>query len=215
MSVQGNPRLQFPSTNTVFVGIMSVHFHDIERGIRIVFPAAAEVKDIIDAPDTPGAGDTQSQSIIFSIACIRKVDPPEHRCIKGTGSSQTVDAERIVTSVFKRPLPMVDDAGRYFVHLEIGHPIGSDNHRAVLFIKSINDLLQRIRTAIYIVAIELDGKLATSRMMHTHVPATPPPPPPPRRSPDRNVPEPNEPHVRLQYIFRLLRKFRLSNGYPQ
>lgn len=105
MSVQGNPRLQFPSTNTVFVGIMSVHFHDIERGIRIVFPAAAEVKDIIDAPDTPGAGDSQSQSIIFSIACIRKVDPPEHRCIKGTGSSQTVDAERIVTSVFKRPTP--------------------------------------------------------------------------------------------------------------
>ena len=46
MSVQGNPRLQFPSTDTVFVGIMSVHFHDIERGIRIVFPAAAEVKDI-------------------------------------------------------------------------------------------------------------------------------------------------------------------------
>lgn len=67
---------------------------------------------------------------------------------------------------------MVDDAGRYFVHLEIGHPIGSDNHRTVLFVKSINDLLQRIRTAIYIVAIELDGKLATSRMMHTHVPAT-------------------------------------------
>ena len=86
--------------------------------------------------------------------------------------------------------------------------IGSDNHRAVLFIKSINDLLQRIRTAIYIVAIELDGKLATSRMMHTHVPATADP----RIGTFRN--QMNHTSV-CRYIFRLLRKFRLSNGYPQ
>ena len=87
MSVQGDPCLQFPGTDAIFVRIMPVHFHDVERGIRIIFPATAEVKDIVDAPDLPGAGDTQPQSIIFSIAGIRKVDFPEHRRIKCTGST--------------------------------------------------------------------------------------------------------------------------------
>lgn len=98
---------------------------------------------------------------------------------------------------------MVDDAGRYFVHLEISHPIGSDNHRTVLFVKSIHDLLQRIRTAIHIVTIELDGKFTASRMMHPQVPAA--------ANPQIGTFRDQMDHTFVSgIIFRLLLKSRLS-----
>lgn len=84
---------------------MSVHFHNVKRCIRIVFPTAAEVQDIIDAPDLPGAGDTQPQRIVFPIAGIRKIYLPEHRRIESTGGTQAVNAQGIVPTVTGVQLP--------------------------------------------------------------------------------------------------------------
>src|SRR3712207_7495052 len=67
---------------------------------------------------------------------------------------------------------MVDDARRYFVHIEICHLISAYHHAAVFPIESIDYFLERMFVGVYIVAVELYGKLAALLMSHAQVPAT-------------------------------------------
>ncbi len=66
---------------------------------------------------------------------------------------------------------MVDDAGRDHLHVEVGHLIGPHHHGTLLFVKGIDNLLQRVIPAVYIIAVELHGKLAALSVVYAHVPA--------------------------------------------
>ena len=67
---------------------------------------------------------------------------------------------------------MIDNSRRYRIHLEVCHLICTDHHCTFLLIKGINYLLKSIRSAVYIIAIQLYGKLTTLIMMDCKVPAT-------------------------------------------
>ena len=171
-SVFFHPCLKFPSTYAVFIQIVAVHLLGLERRVGVPFPSAATVKHIIDASDAVLARDSQPYRIIFSIAGVGQFDLPQQRREESSRSSQPVDAQRVVPSVLRRPLLMVDDARRYFVHIEICHLISAYHHAAVFPIESIDYFLERMFVGVYIVAVELYGKLAALLMSHAQVPAT-------------------------------------------
>ena len=68
---------------------------------------------------------------------------------------------------------MVDNSGRDGSHIEIGHSVGSDHHGASLLVEGFHDLTQGMLVTVYIIAIQLDGELAASRMVYSYIPATP------------------------------------------
>ena len=70
---------------------------------------------------------------------------------------------------------MVDNSGRDGSHIEIGHSGGSDHHGASLLVEGFHDLTQGMLVTVYIIAIQLDGELAASRMVYSYIPATPMP----------------------------------------
>jgi hypothetical protein len=41
--------LKFPGSDAVFIEVMAVHLHDIERGVAVLFPAAAEIEYVVNA----------------------------------------------------------------------------------------------------------------------------------------------------------------------
>lgn len=70
---------------------------------------------------------------------------------------------------------MVDNSGRDGSHIEIGHSVGSDHHGASLLVEGFHDLTQGMLVAVYVIAVQLDGELAASRMVYPYIPATPMP----------------------------------------
>lgn len=70
---------------------------------------------------------------------------------------------------------MVDNSGRDGSHIEIGHSVGSDHHGASLLVEGFHDLTQGMLVTVYIIAIQLDGELAASRMVYSYIPAPPMP----------------------------------------
>ena len=66
---------------------------------------------------------------------------------------------------------MVNQAGRDFLQLEIGHAVGADHRGAFLAVEGIHDLLQRGLVLVDVVAIELDGEPPAGRMHDRLVPA--------------------------------------------
>ena len=91
--------LEFPSTDTVFVKVVSVHLYNIQRRIGIVVPAAAEVDHVVHASYLVLTREVQSQRIVFAIAGIGHFHFAQHRSVEGARGTQTVDAEGIVASV--------------------------------------------------------------------------------------------------------------------
>ena len=67
---------------------------------------------------------------------------------------------------------MVNDARRNHVHIEVCHHVGAYYHGTVLFVEGIDHQLQRSLVSIYIVTVQLHGKLAAQGMVHAQVPAT-------------------------------------------
>lgn len=120
---------------------MCIHFHNVERGVAVIFPAATKVQYIIDPPDLITTGDAQSQGIILAVAGVGYLDFPQHRRIESPRSTEPVYAKRVVPSVFGSPLPVIDDAGRDRLHVEVGHPVGTHHHGTVLFVESIYNFL--------------------------------------------------------------------------
>ena len=68
---------------------------------------------------------------------------------------------------------MVYDSRRYWIHLKVGHHICSDDHGTFFFAEGRNHFREGIRAAIYVVAVELDGKFSTMNTSHGKVPASP------------------------------------------
>lgn len=66
---------------------------------------------------------------------------------------------------------MVNDARRNHVHIEVCHHVGAYYHGTVLFVEGIDHQLQRSLVSIYIVTVQLHGKLAAQGVVHAQVPA--------------------------------------------
>ena len=66
---------------------------------------------------------------------------------------------------------MIDDSRRDWVHIEICHLICSHYHCALLLAESIDDLLESLRSAIYVIAVKLDCIFSAFLVVHSKVPA--------------------------------------------
>ena len=94
------------------------------------------------------------------------------RSEEGTRCSKAVYAQGIVRTVLVSPLPMVNDAWRKSFEIEVTYTVGTYYHCSLLAIESIDDVLQRRRTGIDVVAVELHGKASAMLGVYGFVPAT-------------------------------------------
>ena len=67
---------------------------------------------------------------------------------------------------------MVDNARCNHIHIEVRHHVGTHYHSTVLFVESAYHYSQRIFIGVYVVAVQLYGKLSAFGMVYAHVPAT-------------------------------------------
>ena len=118
------------------------------------------------------AGEVQSKGIVFAIARIGHFHFAQYRSIECARCTQTVNAEGIVTPVVRCPLLVIDDARSNHVHVEVRHHVSTYYHGAVLFVESTYHSGQCIFIGIYVVAVQLYGKLAAFGVVYAHVPAT-------------------------------------------
>ena len=117
------------------------------------------------------AGEVQSQCIVFAIAGIGYFHFAQHRGIEGARGTQTVDAEGVVASVCRSPFLVVDDARSNHVHVEVRHHIGAYHHGAVLLVEGADHDGECIFVFVYVIAVQLHGKLAALGVVYPHIPA--------------------------------------------
>ena len=67
---------------------------------------------------------------------------------------------------------MVDDAWGNHIHVEVCHHIRTYYHGTILLVEGAHHDCQGILILVYIVAVQLYGKLAALRVMYAYVPAT-------------------------------------------
>ena len=65
---------------------------------------------------------------------------------------------------------MVDKPRRQRVQFEVTHTISPDDHGSLLLMKRIDNLLQRMRRRIEVVAIQLNSKPTTTFVVNGHIP---------------------------------------------
>ena len=118
------------------------------------------------------ARDVQAQCIVLAIAGVGNLHLTQHGSIEGTGSAQAVDAQGVVAAVAGCPLPVVDDAGRNGIEVDVGHLIGTHNHSHILLVESIYHRLQGVLVLVHVVAVELHDELAHVLAVGSQVPVT-------------------------------------------
>ena len=143
-----------------------------ESSIAVTLPSATQIDRLIDASDTISAADSYAYSIVFAIAHIRESDLTDDRCIKCSRGTETIDAQRIVHTILLGPLTMIDNAGRQGLQGEVTESIATHYHRTALATEGVDDALQGMCIAIYIIAIELYSIASTLLMTDGKVPAT-------------------------------------------
>lgn len=164
--------LQFPSTDTVLVQVVVVHLNDVEGGIGVVFPATAQVYNIVYTTYLEVTREGQTQSIVFTIGGIGYMDFAQYGSIECSGSAQTVDAQCVVAAVLRSPFFVVDYARRYGVFVDVRKHVCTYNHGALLLVEGCNHLGQGVLIGIYVIAVQLHGKFAALGMLYTCIPAT-------------------------------------------
>ena len=98
--------LEFYGAQTVFVCIMLVLLFHAKNGIGISFPTAAEIQLVVYACNMMITADGQSHSIVFAVTCIRETYLTEYCRVKGSGSTQPIDAQCIVAAILLCPFPV-------------------------------------------------------------------------------------------------------------
>ena len=61
----------------VFITVVGVHAIDAQCGIAIASPTTAKIQFVVDASYAVAAAESQSQRIVFAVACIRKLHLPQ------------------------------------------------------------------------------------------------------------------------------------------
>src|SRR5262245_2531396 len=95
--------LNLHGSQPILVRIVSIGRLDRQRTICVTLPTASEVDRIENAPDFIIPADSQGHTIVLAIAHIRKPDAAQHRCVKGAGSSEAVNAKCVIAAVLSCP----------------------------------------------------------------------------------------------------------------
>ena len=164
--------LQFHGAQTVLIQVVGVHLLHTEGCITVASPAAAEVEFVVDSADTVTARECQSQRIVLTIRGIRKLDLSDQRSEEGARSTQSVDTQCIVASVFFGPFLVVYQSRRQGVEVEVAHAVRADNHGSLLLVEGIYYFLECLWRRIEVVAVKLDGKLSAESAVDGFVPAS-------------------------------------------
>ena len=165
--------VQFHLAQSVFVEVVLVDTGDVERCVRVPLPSAAEIEFVVDAVDVPGAGDGQSECIVFSVACVGEANAAQDVGAEGSWCSQPVDAECVVASVFGSPFFVVDESGRKSLKMEVHHAIASNHHRCRCCAgEGVADALQHVRCGVEVIGVKLHGIFSAVFRTNCHVPAS-------------------------------------------
>src|SRR5262249_13317168 len=98
------------SPQPILVRIVAIGHLERKCAVCITLPTPAEVDRIENAADLVIPADSQGNTIILAIAHIGKPDAAQDRCIKCTGSSEAVNAKRVVTAVLSCPFSVVNQS---------------------------------------------------------------------------------------------------------
>ena len=164
--------LQFHGAQAVLIQVVGVHLLYAEGCIAVTSPAAAEVEFVVDSADAVTARKCQAERIILTIRGVRKLDLSDQRSKEGARSTQSVDTQRIVASVFFGPFLVVYQSRWQGVEVEVAHAVRADNHGSLLLVEGIYYLLECLWRRIEVVAVKLDGKLSAESAVDGFVPAS-------------------------------------------
>ena len=65
---------------------------------------------------------------------------------------------------------MVNHSRRQLIAVKVRHPIRTHHHRAVLLVEGVNKLLHGVLVVVRVIAVQLDSKPPTLRMVQRHIP---------------------------------------------
>ena len=88
------------------------------------------------------AREDKSQRIVLSVRSVWELYLSQQGCEEGTRCAQTIDAQGIVGAVLVSPFGMIDKSWRQGVKLEVAHAVGANHHCCILFVESVDHLLQ-------------------------------------------------------------------------
>ena len=103
--------LEFPCADTVLVEVVGVGFCDIECVVGIIFPAAAEIQNIVYSAYLVVTRECEAKGIVFAVACVGHMDFSEQGGVECSGSAKAIDAKCVVAAILGGPFFVVDDAG--------------------------------------------------------------------------------------------------------
>ena len=173
--IQRPTRHNLLRAQTVLIEIIRINPILTQSRITIAVPTATQIQLIVNTPDTKTPANHQPQSIILPIARIRDLNLPQHPRIESPRRPQPIDAQRIVTPILSRPLPMVNQPRRQRLQIKVTHPVRPDHHRSPLLVKLIHDPLQRILPTIKVITVQLHHKTPHTPIVHRQIPAPPDP----------------------------------------
>ncbi len=163
--------LYLPCADAVFVEVVGVHSFDVESGIGVVFPAAAEVYHIVYAAYLVVTRESQAEGVVFAVGSIGYLDVAQHGSVECAGGAETVDAEGVVAAVLGSPLLVVDYAGGYCVEVDVGELVCAYYHTGVAVVERLNHFCEGVLVGVDIVAVELYAEFACFGVHGAYVPA--------------------------------------------
>ena len=87
----------------------------------------------------------QSHGIVLAIARIRESNLASKRSEECSRCTESIYAKGIITAVSFCPFVVTDESGWQCFKLKVAHSIAADNHARLLFMKGIDNGLQRRR----------------------------------------------------------------------
>ena len=172
LSVPAHPCLQFPGTDAVLVQVPPVGQLAAGSRIAVALPASAQVERFVHTSYPVFTTDAQTHGIVLAVAGVGQVQPTQQRCVEGTRSTQPVDAQGVVASVFLRPFPVVYHPRRQRVQLEVRQPVAAHHHGTPLLVEGLHHRAERVRAAVEVVTVQLYRKLATQPVVYRLVPTS-------------------------------------------
>ena len=161
----------FRGAQLILVEVIAVDGLRGEGRVTVALPASAQVQLVIDTCDAETSAQHQTQGIVLPVARVGNLYLAQQGRVESPGSSQSVDAQCVVAPVGRRPLLVVDEPWGKRLQLEVRHAVAADDHGCLLLVKLIHDALQRGRTAVEVIAVQLHGKASATEIMHRQVPA--------------------------------------------
>src|SRR5436190_13157461 len=102
------PRLDFHSSNPIFVRVVAIQCLQGQCAVRVAFPSAAQINRIVNSADLIIAADAKRDGVVFAVTHIRKPDLPQYGGVERARRAESVNTQSVVSAVFTRPFAMID-----------------------------------------------------------------------------------------------------------